>query len=214
MKAQPKASHYINGGYVEDESGAALPVIYPATGEIIASLHSATPNIVELAVEAARAAQPAWARLKPVERGRILRRASDLLRARNAELARIETLDTGKAIQETLVADAASAADALEYLRRRDRQLQRRLRRSRRRLRLHAPRGARRLRRHRRLELSDPGRRLEIGARRSPWAMRWSSSRRRTRRCRRWRWPRSTPRPACRTGCSTSCRAMAMSGTR
>jgi betaine-aldehyde dehydrogenase len=115
MTYQPKASHYINGRFVEDEGGKALPVIYPATGETIATLHSATPNIVELAVEAARAAQPAWARLKPVERGRILRRASDILRARNAELARLETLDTGKAIQETLVADAASAADALEF---------------------------------------------------------------------------------------------------
>ena len=115
MKAQPKASHYINGSYVEDEQGRELPVIYPATGETIATLHAATPNTVELAVEAARAAQPAWARLKPVERGRVLRRAADILRARNAELARLETLNTGKAIQETLVADAASAADALEY---------------------------------------------------------------------------------------------------
>jgi betaine-aldehyde dehydrogenase len=115
MKAQPKASHYINGRYVEDEQGRELPVIYPATGETIATLHAATPNTVELAIEAGRAAQPAWARLKPVERGRILRRAADLLRERNAELARLETLDTGKAIQETLVADAASAADALEY---------------------------------------------------------------------------------------------------
>lgn len=116
MRAQPKASHYINGRFVDDEQGAPLPVIYPATGETIATLHSATPNIVELAIEAARAAQPAWARLKPVERGRILRRAADILRARNAELARLETLDTGKAIQETLVADAPSAADCLEYL--------------------------------------------------------------------------------------------------
>jgi betaine-aldehyde dehydrogenase len=116
MKAQPKASHYINGRFVEDEQGKVLPVIYPATGETIATLHSATPNIVELAVEAARAAQPAWARLKPVERGRILRRAADLLRARNEELARLETLDTGKPLQETLVADAPSAADCLEYL--------------------------------------------------------------------------------------------------
>ncbi|MEI5677636.1 MULTISPECIES: betaine-aldehyde dehydrogenase [unclassified Mesorhizobium] len=115
MRAQPKASHYINGRFVDDERGAPLPVIYPATGETIATLHSATPNIVELAVEAARAAQPAWARLKPVERGRILRRAADLLRARNADLAKLETLDTGKALQETLVADAPSAADCLEY---------------------------------------------------------------------------------------------------
>ena len=116
MRAQPKASHYINGRFVEDEQGASLPVIYPATGERIATLHSATPNIVELAVEAAREAQPTWARLKPVERGRILRRAADILRARNAELARLETLDTGKPLQETLVADAPSAADCLEYL--------------------------------------------------------------------------------------------------
>ncbi|MFI0849443.1 betaine-aldehyde dehydrogenase [Mesorhizobium sp. IMUNJ 23232] len=115
MNAQPKASHYINGSHVEDEQGRELPVIYPATGETIATLHAATPNTVELAVEAARTAQPAWARLKPVERGRVLRRAADILRARNAELARLETLNTGKAIQETLVADAASAADALEY---------------------------------------------------------------------------------------------------
>ncbi|MGN6307890.1 MAG: aldehyde dehydrogenase family protein, partial [Mesorhizobium sp.] len=116
MRAQPKASHYINGRYVDDEQGTALPVIYPATCEVIATLHSATPNIVELALEAARAAQPAWARLKPVERGRILRRAADILRARNEELARLETLDTGKPVQETLVADAPSAADCLEYL--------------------------------------------------------------------------------------------------
>ncbi|TPI40652.1 betaine-aldehyde dehydrogenase [Mesorhizobium sp. B3-1-6] len=115
MRAQPTASHYVNGRYIEDEGGAPLPVIYPATGETIATLHSATPNVLELAIEAARAAQPAWARLKPVERGRILRRAADILRARNADLARIETLDTGKAIQETLVADAPSAADCLEY---------------------------------------------------------------------------------------------------
>jgi betaine-aldehyde dehydrogenase len=115
MRAQPTASHYVNGRYIEDEGGAPLPVIYPATGETIAMLRSATPNVLELAIEAARAAQPAWARLKPIERGRVLRRAADILRARNADLARIETLDTGKAIQETLVADAPSAADCLEY---------------------------------------------------------------------------------------------------
>ena len=111
MRAQPAASHYINGRFVDDERGAPIQVVYPATGETIAVLHAATSNVVELAIEAAREAQPAWARLKPVERGRILRRAADILRARNADLARIETLDTGKAIQETLVADAPSAAE-------------------------------------------------------------------------------------------------------
>ena len=50
--------------------------------------------------------------------------------------------------------------------------------------------------------------------RRSPWATPWCSSRPRTRRFRRWRSPRSTPRPACRTGCSTSSRVLATSAPR
>lgn len=115
MRAQPKASHFINGKFVEDTSGRPLETIYPATGEIIAKLHSATPAIIERAVEAATKAQGAWAALKPVERGRILRRTAEILRAKNRELSQLETLDTGKALQETLVADAASAADALEF---------------------------------------------------------------------------------------------------
>ncbi|MEP3436128.1 MAG: betaine-aldehyde dehydrogenase [Hoeflea sp.] len=115
MNAQPPASHHIASAYVEDDAGAAIESINPATGEVNATLHSATPAIVEQAVAAAKAAQPAWAALKGVERGRILLRTAQLLRERNDELSRIETLDTGKAIQETLVADAASAADALEY---------------------------------------------------------------------------------------------------
>jgi len=115
MRAQPKASHFINGEFVEDTAGKPLPVIYPATGEEIAKLHSATPDIIEQAVKAAAAAQGAWAALKPVERGRILRRTAEILREKNRQLSELETLDTGKALQETLVADAASAADALEF---------------------------------------------------------------------------------------------------
>lgn len=115
MRAQPQASHFINGRFVEDTAGRAFDVIYPATGEVIARLHGATQAIVDQAVEAAAKAQVEWAKLKPVERGRILRRAADLMRERNQELSELETLDTGKAIQETLVADAASGADAMEY---------------------------------------------------------------------------------------------------
>src|SRR5690606_3602955 len=99
----------------EDSAGATIETVYPATGESIARVHEATAAAVDAAIESARRAQPAWAALKPVERGRILLRAADLLRERNEEIARIETLDTGRAIQETLVADAASAADALEF---------------------------------------------------------------------------------------------------
>lgn len=115
MKAQPKASHFVDGAYVEDKAGAPIEVVYPATGEVIAVVHEATPSVVERALASAKRAQGAWAAMKPVERARILRRAAEIIRERGEELARLETLDTGKPIQETLVADWPSGADSLEW---------------------------------------------------------------------------------------------------
>ena len=112
---QPVASHFIDGTYVEDPDGAVIEVIFPATGAVIARLHAATPAIIERALASAARAQADWAARKPVERGRVLARAAALLRERNRELSILETLDTGKPLQETLVADAASGADCLEY---------------------------------------------------------------------------------------------------
>ena len=113
--AQPKASHFINGEYVEDTNGQQINCIFPATGETIATLHSATPELIDRALDAARAGQKTWAAMSGTQRGRVLRRAADIMRERNHELSQLETLDTGKPLQETLVADATSAADALEY---------------------------------------------------------------------------------------------------
>lgn len=115
MKAQPKASHFVDGAWLEDRAGAPVEVIYPATGEVIAVVHEATPAVIEAALASAVRAQAAWAATRPVDRARILRRAADLIRERNPALARLETLDTGKPLQETLVADWPSGADALEY---------------------------------------------------------------------------------------------------
>ncbi|MEM9350514.1 MAG: betaine-aldehyde dehydrogenase [Pseudomonadota bacterium] len=111
----PTASHFVNGAYLEDDAGDVINVVYAATGEKIAQVHAATPAVVEAALAAAKAAQPAWAAMTGTERGRILRRAADIIRERNRELSELETFDTGKPLQETLVADATSAADALEY---------------------------------------------------------------------------------------------------
>ncbi len=115
MRAQPKASHYIGGKYVESPDGSPFPSLYPATGEAIASLNAADEATVNSAVAAAVEGQKIWAATPPVERGRILLKAAALLRERNRDLSELETLDTGKPLQETLVADAASGADCLEY---------------------------------------------------------------------------------------------------
>jgi betaine-aldehyde dehydrogenase len=115
MRAQPAASHYIGGAYVESPEGSAFDSIYPATGEVIARLHGADDATIEAAMAAAREGQKLWAATPATERGRVLRRAADILRRQNRELSELETLDTGKPLQETLIADAASGADCLEY---------------------------------------------------------------------------------------------------
>ncbi|MDG1458274.1 MAG: betaine-aldehyde dehydrogenase [Pseudoprimorskyibacter sp.] len=115
FETQPKASHFVGGAYMEDRDGEIIDVIYPATGEIIARVHEATPAVQEAAIAAAEAAQVQWAALSGTERGRILRRAADIMRDRNHELSQLETFDTGKPYQETSVADATSGADSLEY---------------------------------------------------------------------------------------------------
>jgi len=111
----PQASHYINGAYAEDPAGDPMRVISPATEEVLCTLHAATPAIIGQALESAKAAQQVWAGIGGAVRARILRRAAGIMRSRNHALGVLETWDTGKPLQETLVADAASGADALEY---------------------------------------------------------------------------------------------------
>ncbi len=115
MQIQPTASHFIDGTYVEDTAGEVIDVIYPFTGEVVARVHAATPAIIDRALAAAGRAQKEWASWTGTERGRVLRRAADIMRDRNHDLSVLETYDTGKPYQETSVADATSGADALEY---------------------------------------------------------------------------------------------------
>ena len=89
--------------------------INPATGEVLATIRIDGQAEVDRAVVRAAEAQKLWARVPGVERGRILYRAAQLLVARNEELARLETLDTGKPIQETIAVDVVSGADCIEY---------------------------------------------------------------------------------------------------
>ncbi len=98
-----------------DMADEHLVTINPATGEKLAELPVAGPGEVDAAVHAARAAQPGWAALAGAERARILRRAAEILRERNDELAALETRDTGKPIQETRAVDVVSGAECLEY---------------------------------------------------------------------------------------------------
>lgn len=96
-------------------AGDRFASINPANGEVLGYVSVAGADEVNTAVRAAQRGQAEWAALTGAERARILRRAAQLLRARNQALAELETRDTGKPIQETLVVDVISGAECLEY---------------------------------------------------------------------------------------------------
>ncbi|WP_339462575.1 betaine-aldehyde dehydrogenase [Pseudomonas sp. EA_105y_Pfl2_R69] len=106
---------YIGGRYVAASSGGTFESINPATGEVLANLQRASQADVELAVASAAAGQKVWAAMTAMQRSRILRKAVDILRERNDELAALETLDTGKPLSETRYVDIVTGADVLEY---------------------------------------------------------------------------------------------------
>src|ERR1700726_1660229 len=89
--------------------------INPATGKVLAHIAIDGAAQVDAAVARAQEAQAKWAAVPGAERARVLHRAAQLLRARNDELAQLETRDTGKPIQETRVVDVVSGADCLDY---------------------------------------------------------------------------------------------------
>ena len=106
---------YIGGRYVAASSAQRFESINPANGEVLAQVHSASREDVERAVTTAHEGQKVWAAMTAMQRSRILRRAVDILRERNDELALLETLDTGKPLSETRSVDIVTGADVLEY---------------------------------------------------------------------------------------------------
>lgn len=97
-------------------AGAALETSDPATGEVLARLHGADAGDVADAVVGAAeaAADPHWRSMPPHERARYLTAIADGIAGRAGELARLQTADTGKSINETR-ALVASAEGTFRY---------------------------------------------------------------------------------------------------
>ncbi|AOJ06674.1 betaine-aldehyde dehydrogenase [Burkholderia mayonis] len=106
---------YIAGAYADATSGKTFDTFDPATGEQLASVQQASADDVERAVASAHEGQREWAAMTAMQRSRILRRAVELLRERNDELAELEMRDTGKPIAETRAVDIVTGADVIEY---------------------------------------------------------------------------------------------------
>ena len=106
---------YIGGAYVDASSADSFQSINPANGEVLANVQRASQEDVERAVLSAEQGQKVWAAMTAMQRSRILRRAVEILRERNDQLAELETLDTGKPLSETRYVDIVTGADVLEY---------------------------------------------------------------------------------------------------
>ena len=96
----PQNLLHIAGAWRPPASGAALPVVDPATREPFHSSGRAGAEDVDAAVAAAREAYPAWSRMSPSDRGAILGRWSQLIFEHVEELARYEAQDVGKPLSD------------------------------------------------------------------------------------------------------------------
>lgn len=106
--------HFINGGFTTSGSSDRMESFDPGLGKSFASFANGTADDVDKAVETARKAQRAWRLTPPVERGRVLRAISDLIRSEGKRLALVEMFDAGKRLSEA-EGDVRSAARTFEY---------------------------------------------------------------------------------------------------
>jgi betaine-aldehyde dehydrogenase len=105
----------IDGEWVAAASGRTLEVMDPATGTAMATVPDAQAEDVDRAVKAARRAfEEGWRDVTAQERGRILFRLAERVRARTKELAELETLNSGKPLAESEF-DIADVATCFEY---------------------------------------------------------------------------------------------------
>jgi betaine-aldehyde dehydrogenase len=109
---------WIDGQWVDSQGGGLMTIENPATGEKLAEVVDASPADVDRAVQAAQTAfyDGRWSKLTPGERSLALWKLADLIEARAAELARLESENTGKPYEFlSLGGDLPFAVDNLRF---------------------------------------------------------------------------------------------------
>jgi succinate-semialdehyde dehydrogenase/glutarate-semialdehyde dehydrogenase len=105
---------YVDGAWIEADSGATFPVLNPATGETVALVPRMGGSETRRAIEAAARALPGWRRLLAKERARVLRRWADLMTEHSEDLALLLTTEQGKPLAESR-GEIAYGASFLEW---------------------------------------------------------------------------------------------------
>jgi len=110
-----QARMLIDGAWVGSASGDVLTVENPARRTTIASIPRGAREDVDRAVNAAQKAFPAWSKIPPRQRGRLLLRIADVLESKIEELARIVAEETGNALRTQARGEATLTADIFRY---------------------------------------------------------------------------------------------------
>ncbi|MBV8856825.1 MAG: aldehyde dehydrogenase family protein [Acidobacteria bacterium] len=107
---------FIDGQWVDAESGKTFTTPNPATGATLAEVAEGDKADIDKAVEAARRAfEGPWSKVSARDRGKLLYKLSQLIDAKSKELAAIETSDNGKPIKETSYVDLPQVVENFEY---------------------------------------------------------------------------------------------------
>ncbi|HET6927796.1 MAG TPA: NAD-dependent succinate-semialdehyde dehydrogenase [Hyphomicrobiaceae bacterium] len=106
--------HYIDGNWVKASGAKTQEVINPATSKPIGELSHASKGDLDKALAAADKGFKAWRKVSAFERGKILRKAADLVRARAEEIAKVLTQEQGKVFMEAKL-EVQSAGDILDW---------------------------------------------------------------------------------------------------
>lgn len=107
--------NFINGEFADAASGETLDVFEPATGQVYGRVAASSDADTDRAVQAARRAFPVWADTPAAEKADLLHRIADGIQERQDELARAESVDTGKPISLARSVDIPRAIANLRF---------------------------------------------------------------------------------------------------
>jgi aldehyde dehydrogenase len=115
MSFQSRYDNWIGGQWVPPVKGQYFENVTPVTGQPFTEVARSTEEDIELALDAAHAAAPAWGKTSVAERSILLNKIADRLEENLESIALAETWDNGKPIRETLNADIPLAIDHFRY---------------------------------------------------------------------------------------------------
>jgi aldehyde dehydrogenase len=115
MSYLSRYDNWIGGQFVSPVKGQYFENPTPVTGETFTEIARGTAEDVELALDAAHGAAPAWGRTSAGERANILNKIADRMEANLEALAVAETWENGKPIRESMAADIPLAIDHFRY---------------------------------------------------------------------------------------------------